>query len=369
MLKLRLLFVTLFALGLLSGCHTYALADDIRLDFQFIALTGPTDELHLPYVQGTKVSISVIGPDSSEMPQFTLTSDDPSVLSIDALDKTSATARCTAQGAGSTTIHVLRNGAEVDSSEVSVAAPTRAVLQPAGPLFVGSPIALPATGTTQVLQGGTATYLVQYFAGDTQLFGNGVLAAQPSAGIDAVPETTFFFQVREWLQVTPSDLGPPTIDLTADGVALGTLTVNSVADTAVTRVTVQSEDASGAKDGDTLIVLAQSFDAKSDPIFGVTYTWNLAGEEATGEGDLFEFPVASGQSNTLSAQFGDLSASTSIEAKAGTGFVSSSNNIGCSASGPPAGSWGALGLAAAAVALAARRRTVTLVERRGASAR
>jgi MYXO-CTERM domain-containing protein len=104
-------------------------------------------------------------------------------------------------------------------------------------------------------------------------------------------------------------------------------------------------------------VLAQSFDAANQPIFGVTYTWNLAGEEATGVGDLFEFPFASGQSNVVSAQFGSLSAQTSIEAKPGTGFVSSSNDLGCSASsGPPRGSFAALGLAALALAFTVRRR-------------
>jgi len=193
MLKLRFLFLTLFALGLLAGCHQYALGDDIQLEFNFTqAITGPTDELHLPYVRGTKVAISVLGTDSSDVTQFTLSSDDPTVLSVDSVDTTSATAHCTANSAGSATIHVLKNGSEVTSSVVSVAAPTSAVLQPAGPLFVGDPISLPANGTTQVLNGGTATYLVQYFNGTTQLFGNGVLTAQPSAGIAAVPEETFF---------------------------------------------------------------------------------------------------------------------------------------------------------------------------------
>ena len=358
MLKLRLLILTLLGACLLAGCHTYALGDDIQFEFNFTTpLTGPTDELHLPYVQGTTVLISVLGTSSSDVSEFTLESDDPSVLSVDSIDTTSATASCTAHGAGTTTIHVLKSGSEVDSSEVSVAAPTRAVLQPAGPLFVGDPISLPADGTTQVLNGGTATYLVQYFDGATPLFGNGVLSAPSAPGIDVLPEQTFFFQVREWLQVTPSALGPQSVPLSVGGVSLGTLTVSSVADTVVTRVAVEAQDASGAQNTDTLLVLAQSFDSSSEPIFGVTYTWNLAGEEATGEGDLFEFPFASGVSNTVSAQFGSLSASTSINAKPGTGVVTTSNNIGCSAaSGPPAGSWAALGLGALALAFTVRRR-------------
>jgi MYXO-CTERM domain-containing protein len=356
MLKLRLFFFMLFAV-VLAGCHSFALADDMQVDFNFTLVpTGPTDDLHLPYVQGTSVAISVLGTDSSNVSRFTLVSDDPTVLSVGSMDKTSATASCTATGAGSTTVHVLLDGSEVASSQVSVAAPTHAVLQPAGPLFVGDPISLDADGTTQVLNGGTATYMIQYFEGSTLLFGHGVLQVSPSAGIDATPEETFFLQEREWLQVTPTALGKQTVTLSAAGVALGTLKVTSLDASDVTSVSVEAEDASNAHDGDELLVLAQSFDEGGQPIFGVTYDWNLAGEEATGEGDLFEFPLASGQSNTITAQFGSFSGSTSIDAKPGTGFVGSSNAIGCTAaSGPPAGSWAALGLAAA-VAFTARRR-------------
>jgi hypothetical protein len=361
MLKLRLLFLTLFALGLLTGCHTYALADDIRLDLDFspVELTGPSDDLHVPYVQGTKVDIWVLGTDSDDVSEFTLESDDPAVLSVDSVDTTAAIAHCTAHQAGTATIHALKSGSEVTSSEVTVAAPTRAVLQPSGPLFVKDPITVADGETLQVLNGGTATYLVQYFNGTQQLFGNGVLEATPSDGITATPETTFLFQVQEWLQISPSALGTQTVALSANGVPLQTLTVSSVDETAVASVSVEAEDPSGAKDGDFLTVLAQSFDAAKQPIFGVQYTWSLAGEEATGEGDLFDFPFASGQTNTITANFSGLSASTSIEAKPGTGTVTSSNDIGCTAAplgGAPAGSWSAIGLAIAALAVARLRR-------------
>src|SRR6185437_1022842 len=119
------------------------------------------------------------------------------------------------------------------------------------------------------------------------------------------------------------------VQLSAKGIPLATLTVDSVDASAVTAVHVESEDPSGASDGDELVVLAQSFDDKGEPILGVDYDWNLAGEEQTGEGDLFDFPFDSSQSSTVSATFGGHSASTTIEAKAGTGFVDSSNDIGC----------------------------------------
>lgn len=355
MLKLRLVFLAFAALGLLAGCHQYSLVDDIQLDFNlFDPPLGPTNELHLPYVQGAKVSIFVDGVSSKDAKGLAFESDDPTILSVDGVGS-DGTASCTAHQAGTVTLHARLNGSEIVSGDVTVALPTRAVLSPTGPLFVGDPTPLGADNTVQVLNGGTATFLVTYFDGETQLFGNGVLGATPSAGISATPEQTFLLQEREWIQVTPTATGTQTVALSADGVPFGTLTVNSVDESAVASVSLEPSSTSGAKNGDGEVVLAQSFDVARQPIFGVTYTWNLAGEEQTGEGDLFKYNFSDKKTGSLSAQFGSLSASTSIHAT--SGFVASSNDIGCAASpGAPGGSAGALGLAVAALAVLRLRR-------------
>ncbi len=358
--RLRLLFLAVFALALFTGCNSYSLGDDIQIDFRLFPLVPipvAVESLHLPYVQGTHVDISILGVDQKDAPHFVLTSDDNSVLTVDSMDTANAIAHCTAHAPGTAGLHVLQDGSEVYADTVSVAAPTSARLSPAGPLFVGEPMPFDAGGTTEVLNGGTATYLVEYFRGDQQLFGNGVLSATGSSGIETMPEKTFFLQVREWLQVTPTALGKQQVQLSADGIPLATLTVDSVDPSTVTTVGVESEDPSGANDGDWLVVLAQSFDAKGEPIFGVDYDWNLAGEDQTGEGDLFRFPLDSSQSSTITATFGGHTASTTIEAKPGTGFVDSSNDIGCSASpGAPAGGAAGLALVALGLVAAARRR-------------
>jgi hypothetical protein len=355
MLKLRLVFLAFAALGLLAGCHQYSLVDDIQLDFNlFDPPLGPTNELHLPYVQGAKVSIFVDGVDSKSAKGLAFESDDPTILSVDGVGS-DGTASCTAHHAGTVTLRARLNGSEIVSGDVTVALPTRAVLSPTGPLFVGDPTPLGADNTVQVLNGGTATFLVTYFDGETQLFGNGVLGATPSAGISATPEQTFLLQEREWIQVTPTATGTQTVALSADGVPFGTLTVSSVDESAIASVSLEPSSTSGAKNGDGEVVLAQSFDAARQPIFGVTYTWNLAGEEQTGEGDLFKYTFAGSKTGSLSAQFGSLSASTSIHGTSGT--VASSNNIGCAASpGAPVGSAAALGLAVAALAVLRLRR-------------
>src|SRR6185312_23087 len=275
-------------------------------------------------------------------------------LSVDGVGS-DGSASCTAHQAGTATLHAKLNGSEIVSGDVKVALPTRAVLSPSGPIFVGDPAPLGADNTVKILKGGTATFLVTYFDGETQLFGNGVLGVTPSTGISATPEETFLLQEREWLQVTPSSTGTQTVGLSADGVPFATLTVSSVDETAVASVSLEPSSTSGAKNGDGEVVLAQSFDAASDPIFGVTYTWNLAGEEQTGEGDLFKYDFAGSKNGALSAQFGDLSASTSIHASSGT--VSSSNDVGCAAApSAPAGSPAAIGLAMAALAVLRLRR-------------
>jgi MYXO-CTERM domain-containing protein len=355
MLKLRLAFLAIAALGLLAGCHQYSLVDDVQLEFNlFDPPLGPTNELHLPYVQGAKVDIFVDGVDSKSTSGLTYESDDPTILSVDSVGS-DGSASCTALHAGTVTLHARLNGSEIVSGDVTVALPTRAVLTPTGPLFVGDPAPLGADNTVQVLNGGTATFLVTYFDGETQLFGNGVLGATPSAGISGTPEQTFLGQEREWIQVTPTATGPQTVALSADGVPFDTLTVGSVDESAVASVSLEPTSTAGAKNGDGEVVLAQAFDAALHPIFGVSYTWNLAGEEQTGEGDLFEYDFDSSKTGQLSAQFGSLSASTSIEAESGT--VSSSNDIGCAAApGAPGGSAAALGLAVAALAVLRLRR-------------
>jgi hypothetical protein len=350
--------LVVFSLALLAGCQRYSLGDDIQFELNF-SIIGPEPQgtLHLPYVEGTKVAISVFGADSSDASHFTITSDDPAVLSVDSLDRTSATASCTARASGSTTLHVLKDGSEVFAESVDVAIPTHAVVSPSGPLFVGDPTPFDANGTTEVLTFGTATYEVQYFNGDTRLFGNGVLTANADAGMDASPEETFLLQKNEWIQVTPLTFGMHAIQLLANGQPLATLHVNAVDQSAIQSVQVESMDTSGHSNGDQLVVLAQSFDADDHPIFGVTYDWNLAGEEQTGEGDMFRFPLDDGQSNVVTATFNGLTASTTIEAKADTGFVDSSNNIGCRASSrSPAEGASMLAAVALALALGVRRR-------------
>lgn len=354
----RILIAVLAALSLLTGCHSYAVADDIDIEFNFAPLVGPSDQLHLPYVQGTQVSLWILGAgNSADAAHFKLKSGNESVFHIDS--QQGGSAQCSAVGAGTAAIQVLRDGEVVDTTEVIVKAPTRATLTPNGPLIVGAPFAQAVGSTTHVFAGGTSTYLVEYFAGDEQLFGNGVLVPSASAGLVAKAETTFLFENREWLQLTPAATGTQTVALSAGGVALGTLTVDTVDETAVTRVALVAQDSSGVHDGRPLAVLAQSFDAKFEPIFGIDYTWEHAGVLETGEGDLFRFDFDSSRSDTLSAHFGAMSAVTIIQARPGSGVVDSSNRLGCTVRalpGAPARSFPAVALAALAAWAFTRKR-------------
>src|ERR1700761_7318830 len=120
----RILLAVLAALSLLAGCHPYAVADDIDVDFNFSLLTGPSDSLHLPYVQGAQVTLWVVG--SGDRPEdqasFTLKSADESILELDK-QNTDASAVFTAVGPRHTDVIVLRDGNEVYRTDITVKAP------------------------------------------------------------------------------------------------------------------------------------------------------------------------------------------------------------------------------------------------------
>src|SRR4051812_13920547 len=107
MLRLRFFFFALAALALFTGCHAYALSDDVDVEFNFSPLAGPSDELHLPYVQGALVGFWVQGVDEKDQKHFTIESDDPSVMRVDVNQEEGAPALGTALKPGTATLRVL----------------------------------------------------------------------------------------------------------------------------------------------------------------------------------------------------------------------------------------------------------------------
>ena len=358
----RLLTLAGMVLGALAlaGCAGPYLADDIDLDFDFSLSTR--DALHLPYVQGTKVTLFADSTDKGqkkETPSWWLESSDSTVLRID--DQKEATANCTAVRAGSAEVRIYRRKGDpspIHASTITVRLPTRAALYAHGPLLIHRSEDEALSQRPKILVGGTATFLVKYFDGDQLLFGNGVLKASSPGLIDLVPKTTFFLENREWLAVTPHASGVHRVSLGVDRMSLG-LEIVGASPSDVDHLELLGEDEGDARDGQWLAILGAAYDAQGQPILGVDFDWDLDGTRQEGEGDMYRYEHRSGQIRQLGAQFAGQRAEVMISA--GEGYVWSSNQLGCSTSpaSPRAGGSAFPILAAGAVLVLRRRRPLS----------
>jgi hypothetical protein len=351
----------LLLLGILAatGCHGPYLADDIDVEFNFSSLGGPSDMLHLPYVQGTRVVVYARDTDSHvDHSTWWLESSDEKVLRIDR--QSDGRAECTAVGAGRAEVRVYGYpGAQAPfyTSEAIVRQPTRATVHAHGPMLLGRPDEAARVDSVKLLSGGLATFLVRYYENDTPLYGNGVLQTTVAPqSLTAATQTTFFLENREWLQLTASSPGSYHVELRAAGVLVQTLEVTAVTDGDVERIVLDGESESGADEHQTLTVLAQAYDAAGQAIYGVAYRWLLDGVAEPKEGDLFRYEYAASTTRTLAASYASHRAESVVHAS--SGHVSSTNMIGCSATPGAAAAGAPLLLAALVCALGAlvRRR-------------
>jgi hypothetical protein len=322
-----------------TGCRDMYLADDIDLDFDWSPLEGVGSTLHTPYVVGTTVQIDAEDAlDDDDNVDFTLESSDDSVLRIDS--QADGHAHCTAVGEGESEIRVFDGGGEqIYSQTVSVRAPTRAELYFHGPLILGLGYeeAL-ADSTLRILRGGMGTFMVRYYDVDELLYGNGVLAAASDAedqGISLYEEQTYLFENREWLQISALELGTYDVTLFAGDAEVGHGVVEVVDESAVDDFELIGESTGGATDDDSLAVLAQAYDDDGNPLYGVEYTWDLDGVDEGGMGDLFRYTYDRDSEVPLGATRDGMRQEITIYASGG--YVSSTNNIGCSTAGAAPG--------------------------------
>jgi len=320
------ILIALFALVLGTGCGGVHLFDDIDLELDF-ELT-PSDDLHLPYVVGTKVRISASdGRTSDDESRWTLASSNAAVLSVDS--QSHGSAQCTAQGAGTATIMVYdEDGDLIHESEIEVAKPNRVQLIPHGPLIIGRG---GAVDDIRMLQGGTATYLVRYLRNDERLYGNGVLTPKGGELASARNETTFLFENREWLQIDAVTEGTSTIGLSVGGLHLANVPLTVVGLEAVASLELLDDERQDEPEhGDLRTVLALGRDSQALPIYGIEVSWDLDGDGVAGTGDLFRYEYNADVTKVLGAEFGEQRDEIPIHAL--TGYTDSSNNLGCTLS-------------------------------------
>ena len=353
-------FLLGLAMLLNTGCAggRVVINDDIVSPFLFIAQPQP-DGLHQPYVRGTETRIHVSSRSLLDVPgNWTATSSDPSVLRIDETDddRRSLTLDVTAVGEGSCQLTVFdRNGTELRTAAVEVLAADRAVVKPHGDMAGDFEELVADTRSFQVVTDGTATFLVQWYAGTIPLFGTGALEVDDeddNGGLDVTARRTSLMEEREYLEVTAEIEGEFPVELRADGVAVDEITIEALAEDDIDDIRIYSEGEQGAHPGQTIHLLAHAEDAAGRPIYGVEFDWRFDGGHEPGSGDLYSYQFDPEEPHTVEIEFDDLQDEVPIHGR--EGMVESTNSIGCNA-GTGSGGLPALALLIGLVAVARRR--------------
>jgi hypothetical protein len=339
---------TLLALALVTplaacGADIY-MTDDIDLTWDFdLTLRRFDGDLHTPYVKGAPVRLYVDSSDEDEnLSGWTIVSSDASVFRIDQItvdpDQHGISATGQAVGEGIATLVVIDdNDDRVGSREAEVLAPNSARLDAHGYLIMDRQGEAPVD-EIRIVQGGTATYLVNYFRDGRELHGNSVLGAGSTASLVATPRTSFLFENREWIAIESSTVGTNSVTLTSNGDPVATIPVVTVPETDITKVALAAESERGAQMDEWLVLLAQASDTIDRRIFGVDFAWEIDGVMQTDAGDLYRYKFLAGHYVDVTAERSGHTASARIQSSGG--YVDSTNNIGCNAGGA-----GGLGLA------------------------
>lgn len=250
----RIVGSVLASLSLLAGCGDDREPPRTWLEDHFVSDGAEGDELHSPYVAGTRLMLTIQTTSRliTSGRRLDVTSDDPSVLRIDRVERRSVEA--TAIAPGTTTVRVVdvATGDELTSEEVEVRAPTRVEVYPfvAQTRYVRDEDAMREDATLHVLAGSSAGYYVRYFDGETALAGSGVLETSVETtpagegGEGPSPRVLRGISRLEWLLVLAGDAGGlADVTLRTGERDLGVLRVESVPPEAFATLELQDREA------------------------------------------------------------------------------------------------------------------------------
>lgn len=299
-----------------AGCDEgIRFADAIDLESDFRA--DDDGELHTPYAMGATVRVFADGPG---MHGAVLESSDPTVLELvagDDADGGRIGAEAHAVGPGVAELRVVAaDGETIASTDVEVRAPSRAVLHAAAPQFVERDDLAVASATPSVIVDGSALFEVQLYDGATRLYGSGGLSASAEPAVDVAVLASFQGETREWLQVSPKAIGNHEVRLAAAGESFATTVIAAVGAETIADVRLHGETDDGVVDGEWVPLVAQAYGRDHQPIHGVAFAWEVAGQTADGGGELWRYEVDRQQQQKLWVRFGAHEVDATIHAVA-----------------------------------------------------
>jgi uncharacterized protein (TIGR03382 family) len=337
-----------------AGCGRDVHFDD-DFDPAFDIDLSDANELHLPYATGTQVRIDLHNADDDDVIGWTFETSDPAVLRIDSAARSVRSVQLTAVAAG-TAMLTLRDedGDVIRRAEIEVATPDRVRLFARGPLRHGLDT-LSRVERPQVVVDRVAVFEVRYFLGDRRVFGQEMLAASGSEAMELATLATSWESEAEWLEVRPFEGGTHEVALSAGAASLAPIEIVSVDPSVVAAVELHGREGD-QRAGDSLTILATAYDAESEPVWGVPFTWSLDGAPVTGDGDIFTYTYDPASARELVLDANGASETTTIHAAADSASVGSSASVGCNAAGKNTAGWPVLAAIVALLGAAFRRR-------------
>lgn len=349
-----------------AGCsadpHAASLQDNLGEGF-VQALSDNANGLNTPYVAGSRFTITVQAGGNATDNGWTLTSSNPTVLSIGAAGGQSGNEYAAyAGGSGRATLTIRdKSGSVLDSEDVEVDVPTQIELSQQGLIIAGETPDKAVVSSVEVVNGGTGTFLVRYFSGVRELYGNNALKATGTQEALAATASTSV-SIRDFVEITGAAMGSSTVVLTAGGATLN-LPVVVVDPSAVKSISLGLPDESHAKENDPLYVFGHAIDGAGHDIYGASFAWTAAGNAVAGNGnpndptDLLVYQYHSAGTEEITASVDGHTSSGTVHGQPGTTSTTTSENVGCAvARGAGAPGSTAMGVLVGLAALAARRR-------------
>jgi hypothetical protein len=187
------------------------------------------------------------------------------------------------------------------------------VLHAAAPQFLARDDLAAVAATPAVLVGGGAVFELHLYDGTTRLHGSGGVSASVHEGVDVAVLPEIHGEARDWLYVSPQVPGNHEIRLACAGEQFATTVVAAVEDDAIAEVRLHGGE-DDAADGAWVPLVARAYGQDREPIHGVTFAWDVAGELADERGELWRYRVDRDERQTLAVRYGAHEVGTTIHA-------------------------------------------------------